>query len=58
MIQFFNIAIGSSSELEDQLILANDLHYMGEQSFLDLLGDIGEIRWMLHAFVQRHKTDI
>jgi four helix bundle protein len=57
-IQFFNMATGSASELEYQLILAHDLQYMDEKIFLELSGELTEVRQMLYAFVQRLKTDI
>jgi len=57
-IQFFNMATGSASELEYQLILAHDLHYLDDKSYFVLLSELVEVRRMLYAFVQRLKTDI
>jgi four helix bundle protein len=58
IIHFFNVATGSSSELEYQLILAHDLHYLEDKAFLDLSGEVGEVRRMLYGFVQKLKADI
>ena len=57
-IQFFNMAIGSSSELEYQLILAHDLNYMDDKTYIELSTELVEVRRMLYAFIQRLKTDI
>src|SRR4030043_2420105 len=51
MIHFFQIAMGSSSELEYQLLLVYDLHYLDEQVFLELTKELGEVRRMLNALV-------
>ena len=56
-IHFFNVAIGSASELEYQLLLAHDLHYMEDKSYLELSGELVEIRRMLYGLVQKLKTD-
>jgi four helix bundle protein len=57
-IQFFNVATGSASELEYQLILAHDLHYLDDQSYIELTGELIEVRRMLYAFIQRLKMDL
>ena len=57
-IHFFNIAMGSSSELEYQLILAHDLKYLDDKSCNDLSAALIEVRQMLYAFAQKLKTDI
>ena len=57
-IQFLNIARGSLSELEYQLILAHDLHYLDANSYFELPSERVEMRRMLYAFIQRLKTDI
>ena len=56
--QFFNMAMGSSSELEYQLILARDLHYLEEKMCSELSSELIEVSRMLYAFVQRLKTDV
>jgi four helix bundle protein len=41
-VQFFNMAAGSSSELEYQLILAHDLQNLEENFYLELITEVGE----------------
>jgi four helix bundle protein len=57
-IQFFNMSVGSSSELEYQLILARDLHYMKGENYSALSSELVDVRRMLFSFIQRLKTDI
>ncbi|MBF0433601.1 MAG: four helix bundle protein [Fibrobacteria bacterium] len=52
---FCDIAIGSSNELEYQLILAKDLKYIGLKRFTDLTELVVEIRKMLFSFVKKLK---
>ena len=56
-VQFFNMATGSSSELEYQLLLAHDLHY-DEDNYLALSSELIDVRRMLFSFIQKLKTDI
>jgi len=57
LTRFFQMAMGSSSELEYQLILAHDLHYMDEKAFLELSSELGEVRRMLNALIKKVKHD-
>jgi four helix bundle protein len=57
LTRFFYLAMGSSSELEYQLILAHDLHYMDDKAYLDLSAELSEVRRMLNAFIQKIKRD-
>ena len=52
MKRFLIIATGSSSELEYQLILSKDLHYLSEKSCKELQDELIEIRKMIYAFIQ------
>lgn len=52
LIRFFQIPMGSSSELEYQFILAHDLHYLNEKSFLELSIELNELRRMLNTFIK------
>jgi four helix bundle protein len=47
---FFNIAVGSASELQYQLILSKDLTYISESNFQELSAEIIEIRKMINAY--------
>jgi len=45
--QFLSISLGSLSELETQLIVANNLKYLGTDDFNGLTGDLTSIRRMI-----------
>jgi len=49
-MHFLDIAIGSSYEVETQLILANDLDYISQNELKDLLDKVCEIQKMIHGF--------
>jgi four helix bundle protein len=55
MARFLQIARGSATEVEYQVFLARDLHYLREQEFrrLTLLAD--ELQRMLTALIQRFR---
>ena len=57
-IHFFNVAICSASELEYQLLLAHDLQYMEDKLYIELSGELIEVRRMLYALVKKLKSDI
>ena len=57
-IHFLQIAMGSSSELEYQLILVYDLHYLDDEKFLELSKELGDIRRMLNVLIHKVKSDI
>lgn len=57
LARFFILAMGSSSELEYQLILARDLNYIEEEAYQDVLSELVEFRRMLNAFIQKIKND-
>jgi len=50
--------MGSSSELEYQLLLAHDLQYLNEKAFLELSTELSEVRRTLNAFIQKIKHDM
>ena len=53
-IHFLQIVMGSSSKLENQLLLAYDLNYLDEQIFLGLTNELGEVRRMLNALLRKN----
>ena len=53
---FFLIAMGSSSELEYQLILAHDLEYLVGKVYFELSSELLEIRRMLNSYIQKLKS--
>ncbi len=52
MRKFLVISSGSLSELEYLLILSQELTYLPENTFKELINEITEIRKMIFAFVQ------
>ncbi len=57
LTRFLYIAMGSSSELDYQLILSHDLQYLDDKSFLEFSTELIEIRRMLNAFIQKISRD-
>lgn len=57
-IQFLNMATGSASELEYQLILTRDLHYLDGESYSALISELTDVKRMLYSYIQRLQTDI
>ena len=51
--RFIAIALGSSFELETQLIIANELDYIENQKFIELIQKLNKIQKMLVNF-QKH----
>ena len=56
LLRFMRIAMGSSSELEYELLLAQDLGFISDVEFNKIQGDLVEVRKMLNAFIQRLKA--
>ncbi|MDZ7659906.1 four helix bundle protein [Fodinibius sp.] len=55
--RFLNIAFGSASELEYQLILSKDLEFIDKRVFKILLEKITEIKRMLASLVKKVQAD-
>jgi four helix bundle protein len=55
--RFFEIAMGSASELEYLVLLARDLNFLGKEECNTLMNEITEIKRMLASFIQKLKTD-
>jgi len=53
LLRFMRIAMGSSSELEYEFLLAQDLGYLSDDEYNKIQGDLVEVRKMLNAFIQR-----
>ena len=53
--RYFQIAMGSSSELEYLLLLAHDLGYLTDTIHQNLHTSLVEVRKMLNSFIQRLK---
>jgi four helix bundle protein len=54
--RFLNIAFGSASELEFQIILASDLGYLDGKTFKQLSKSIEEVKKMLSALLKKVRT--
>jgi four helix bundle protein len=55
LLRFMRIAMGSSSELEYEVLLAHDLGYLSNEEFKKIHGDLVEVRKMLNAFIRKLK---
>ena len=55
-IQFLYIALGSSSELETQIIISYNLNYISKKDSEDILKEISEIRNMTLGLIKHLKT--
>ena len=55
--RFLNIAFGSASELEYQLILSKDLEFIKAHNFKELLKNVTEIKRMLSSLLQKVQAD-
>jgi four helix bundle protein len=54
--RFLDIAMGSASEAEYQLLLAHDLTYLKPDDYQRLSNELIEIKKMLNAYIQRLKS--
>jgi len=55
--RFLQIAMGSASELEYEVLLAHDLGYLGDENHNRLADGASEIKRMLTAFLLKLKAD-
>ncbi|MAS93521.1 MAG: diversity-generating retroelement protein bAvd family protein [Verrucomicrobiales bacterium] len=55
--RFLDMAMGSASELEYQLILACDLRYISAEIFETTNAELTEIKRMLNAFIQKLRAN-
>lgn len=55
--RFLQIASGSASELEYELLLARDLKYMADAEYQGIERNLVELRRMLTALMQKIRTD-
>lgn len=53
LTQFLRISLGSSSELDTQLILSKELHYMDEKRYNELSALNEEVAKMLSSLIYR-----
>jgi four helix bundle protein len=55
--RFLRIAAASASEAEYQLLLAYELGYLKEKTYLDLNANINEVKNMLNSFISALKPN-
>jgi four helix bundle protein len=55
--RFLSIAMGSSSERENHLLLARDLEYLDKTEYDRFQADLVEVRKMLNVFIQKLRTN-
>ncbi len=53
---FLNVAYGSSSELDTQLLIAKNLNYISETIYKNLSNDIIEIQKMIYSLSKKLKV--
>ena len=53
--RFLQIAAGSASEIEYQLLLARDLNYLPSESYAAISSEVVEIRRMILAYTKKLK---
>lgn len=53
LIRFAQIAMGSASELEYQLLLSRDLNYLNDKKYEDLNARLIEVKKMLSSLISR-----
>lgn len=57
-IQFLNIALGSSFELETQLILANKFKYLNQENLENITKEINDVQNMIYGLQNKLKQQI
>jgi four helix bundle protein len=55
--RFLQIAMGSASETEYQLLLAHDLEFLTNEQYQKLNADVTEVKRMLTSFIQTLRAD-
>ena len=57
LARFCQIAMGSASEVEYQLLLAHDLGFLESTRYSSLNGQLSEVKRMLNSFIQELKAN-
>jgi len=52
-IQFLRMAYGSGAEIETQLIISNELNYLGKADFEKLMSDLEEIMKIINVVINK-----
>lgn len=56
LARFMDIASGSASELENQLLIGRDLQFLKSENYEELQSQLVEIRRMLNSFIQKLRS--
>jgi len=57
LARFFQIALGSASELEYHLLLASDLDLLAGSEYKNLSKEVVEVKRMLAGFITKRRAD-
>lgn len=57
LANFLQIALGSSHELEYQILLSKDLKFIDNEHFLELEIEVGEIKAMLISLIKKVRLE-
>ena len=57
-IQFYFMAKGSLTELQNQLLIARDVNYLLNKNFIDLANKTVEVHKMLNSFIRGAKEKL
>lgn len=57
LARFMEIAMGSASEVEYQILLARDLEYVASPEYQNINGRVCEVKRMLTSFIQKLRAD-
>jgi len=57
-LQFYYIALGSLTELQNQLLLAKDLNYLKQKEFDEFTEQTTSVHRLLNSFVSKTRTFI
>jgi four helix bundle protein len=53
LARFMSIAAGSASEVEYQLLLACDLNYIQDETYVEFNQQVNEVKKMLNSFIKQ-----
>ncbi|OGD83031.1 hypothetical protein A2165_03845 [Candidatus Curtissbacteria bacterium RBG_13_40_7] len=54
-IQFYHMALGSLTELQNQLLVAKDLHYLSDTLFAQIAGNLVRVNKLIHGLIKTAK---
>lgn len=54
-VQFYSIALGSLTELHNQLLVAKDVNYLDKDRFEKVLNQLVTVHKLLNAFIKKSK---